>query len=88
MLVFPIWTSGSPAILKGFSDRVFLPDLSFHLQKGKAGQGLQNIKALASVTTCGGARRRSFLAGDRRASRSPARSASFRRPGAQLLRVL
>ncbi len=33
---FPMWWHGSPALLKGFIDRVFLPGVMFKFQKGKA----------------------------------------------------
>ncbi len=64
VLVFPVWNYGYPAILKGFFDRVFLPGVSFHLKDGKVGPGLQNITKLAAVTTYGGTRLKTFLAGD------------------------
>ncbi|MBI1172606.1 flavodoxin family protein [bacterium] len=64
VLVFPVWNYGYPAILKGFFDRVFLPGVSFHLEGGKVGPGLQNIRRLAAVTTYGGTRLKTFLAGD------------------------
>ena len=34
-IIFPIWWSLYPAILKGFIDRVFLPNFSFKYVKGK-----------------------------------------------------
>lgn len=64
VLVFPVWNFGYPAILKGFFDRVFLPDVSFRLEEGKVVGNLHNIKKLAAVTTYGGNRMRAFLAGD------------------------
>ena len=64
VLVFPVWNQGDPAILKGVFDRVFLPGVSFHLTEGRVGPGLQNIGKLATVTTSGGTRRKTFLAGD------------------------
>jgi NAD(P)H dehydrogenase (quinone) len=33
MLIYPIWWGSMPAVLKGFFDRVFLPDFAF--KKGK-----------------------------------------------------
>ncbi len=33
---FPMWWYGTPAILKGFIDRTFLPGVTFKYQKGKA----------------------------------------------------
>jgi putative NADPH-quinone reductase len=64
VLVFPVWNYGYPAILKGFFDRVFLPGVSFTLKDGKLGPSLHNIKRIAAVTTYGGDRLRTFLAGD------------------------
>ena len=64
IMVFPVWNYGYPAILKGFFDRVFLPGVSFELQNGGVQPALQNIRKLAAVTTYGGTRLRSFLAGD------------------------
>lgn len=34
--VFPMWWYGYPAILKGFIDRTFLPDIAFRPAKGNA----------------------------------------------------
>ncbi|MBI1418157.1 MAG: flavodoxin family protein [Limimaricola sp.] len=64
VLVFPVWNYGYPAILKGFFDRVFLPGVSFDLADGKLTPALLNIRKLAAVTTYGGTRWRTFLAGD------------------------
>lgn len=64
ILVFPVWNYGFPAILKGFVDRVFLPGVSFNLEGGKLKPNLMNIKRLAAVTSYGGSRLRTFLAGD------------------------
>lgn len=64
VMVFPVWNFGYPAILKGFLDRVFLPDVSFKLNDGKLSPGLTNIKKLAACTTYGGDRLRAFLNGD------------------------
>ena len=36
VLCFPTWNYGYPAILKGFFDRVFLPDVSFRMEIGRA----------------------------------------------------
>jgi putative NADPH-quinone reductase len=64
VMVFPVWNFGFPAILKGYLDRVFLPGVSFRLEDGKVVPNLTHIKRLAAVTTYGGTRARSFLAGD------------------------
>jgi len=64
VMVFPVWNFGYPAILKGFLDRVFLPDVSFKLQDGGVRPGLTNIKRLAACTTYGGTRLRAMTIGD------------------------
>lgn len=64
VMVFPVWNFGYPAILKGFLDRVFLPDVSFKLEDGRVRPGLTNIKRLAACTTYGGTRWRAIMNGD------------------------
>ncbi|MCA0043248.1 NAD(P)H-dependent oxidoreductase [Celeribacter litoreus] len=64
VMVFPVWNFGYPAILKGFLDRVFLPDVSFKLQDGGVRPGLTNIKKLYACTTYGGTRFRAMMNGD------------------------
>lgn len=64
VMVFPVWNFGYPAILKGFLDRVFLPDVSFRIQNGAVRPGLTNIKRLAACTTYGGTRLRAMMVGD------------------------
>jgi len=64
VLCHPIWNFGWPAILKGYFDRVFLPDVSFKLQDGQLSPGLTNIRKLATVTTYGSKRWRAMVLGD------------------------
>ena len=64
VLVFPVWNYGFPAILKGFFDRVFLSGVSFTLVDGRVKPNLMNIRKLAAITTYGGTRVKTFLAGD------------------------
>ncbi|TMV78769.1 NAD(P)H-dependent oxidoreductase [Thioclava sp. BHET1] len=64
VLVFPVWNYGYPAILKGYFDRVFLPGLSFRMENGKTVPALGHIRKLAAVTSYGGSRFKSTLAGD------------------------
>ncbi|AJE47769.1 NAD(P)H-dependent oxidoreductase [Celeribacter indicus] len=64
VMVFPVWNFGYPAILKGFLDRVFLPDVSFKLEGGGVRPGLTNIRKLYACTTYGGTRMRAWLNGD------------------------
>lgn len=64
VLCHPVWNFGWPAILKGYFDRVFLPDVSFVFQKNRLGPGLTNIKKLSTVTTYGSPRWRAAVLGD------------------------
>ncbi len=64
VVCFPVWNYGYPAILKGFFDRVFVPGLTFKMENGVAKPGILHISKVAAVTTYGGTRLRSFLAGD------------------------
>ncbi len=64
VLCHPVWNFGWPAILKGYFDRVFLPDVSFVLKDGKIGPGLTNIRKLTTVTTYGSKRWRAAVLGD------------------------
>lgn len=64
VIVYPVWNYGYPAILKGFFDRVFLPGVAFRMVDGQAAANLTQIRKLAVVTTYGGTRLRTFLAGD------------------------
>jgi putative NADPH-quinone reductase len=65
-LVFchPVWNFGWPAMLKGYIDRVFLPEVSFVFEKNRLGPGLTNIRKLATVTTYGSKRWRAAVLGD------------------------
>ncbi len=64
VLSYPTWNYGFPAILKGFFDRVFLPDVSFRMINGKATPSLHNIRKVAAVTTYGGSWFRALLMGN------------------------
>jgi len=64
VLSFPVWNYGFPAIMKGFLDRVFLPDVSFRMVNGKARPSLHTIRKVAAVTTYGGSRFRAALMGN------------------------
>ena len=64
ILCFPVWNFGYPAILKGYFDRVFLPGVSFDLERGTVVPRLTHIRKLAAVTTYGGSRLRATLVGD------------------------
>ncbi len=57
VFVFPTWTLGPPAILKGFFDRVMAPGVSFRLDDtGDLHPNLRHITRLAAIVTYGRAR--------------------------------
>jgi NAD(P)H dehydrogenase (quinone) len=64
VFVHPVWNFGFPAILKGYTDRVFLPGITFRIDQGKVRPAMTHIRHLACVTTYGANRLRAFLAGD------------------------
>lgn len=65
VLVFPVWNFGFPAMLKGFFDRVLLPDVSFEMTAdGAAKPKLGNITRLAAVCTYGADRLTAMVMGD------------------------
>jgi NAD(P)H dehydrogenase (quinone) len=53
VFVFPTWSFGLPAILKGWFDRVLIPGVSFTLHNGVARPALRNVKRIAAVSTYG-----------------------------------
>jgi putative NADPH-quinone reductase len=56
IFVYPTWWYGLPAVLKGWLDRVFLPDVAFMMpnsEKPTIGPGLTHITRLGVFTTCG-----------------------------------
>lgn len=56
IFVYPTWWYGLPAILKGWLDRVFLPDVAFLMpseERKTIHPGLQHITRLGVFTTCG-----------------------------------
>jgi putative NADPH-quinone reductase len=56
IFVYPTWWYALPAILKGWLDRVFLPDVAFLMPAGEnqtIRPGLTNITRLGVFTTCG-----------------------------------
>lgn len=59
IFVYPTWWYGLPAMLKGWLDRVLLPDVAFVMPRA-AGEsirpGLQHITRLGVFTTCGASR--------------------------------
>ena len=56
IFVYPTWWYGLPAILKGWLDRVLLPDVAFLMptpERKAIHPGLQHITRLGAFTTCG-----------------------------------
>jgi NAD(P)H dehydrogenase (quinone) len=56
VVCYPTWYYGAPAMLKGWLERVWLPDVAFVVprKKGeKAGGKLKNIKLFVGITTSG-----------------------------------
>jgi len=59
IFVYPTWWHGLPAMLKGWLDRVLLPDVAFIMPKGEGDNikpGLHHINRLGVFTTCGASR--------------------------------
>jgi NAD(P)H dehydrogenase (quinone) len=59
IFVYPTWWYGLPAILKGWLDRVMLPDVAFLMPDGvnrTIRPGLQHIGRMGVFTTCGASR--------------------------------
>lgn len=55
VMIFPIWWSDTPAMLKGWIDKVMLINSTWHLtEEGKLIGNLSNIKDLAVYTTTAG----------------------------------
>jgi len=50
--IFPMWWYGMPALLKGFIDRTFLPDVAFKSGNGKLPQKLLKGKSSRIIMTC------------------------------------
>jgi NAD(P)H dehydrogenase (quinone) len=55
VFVFPVWSHGMPAILKGYIDRVWVPGVAFNIVGGKSIPALQHIQHYAAVNTYGAA---------------------------------
>lgn len=50
--VFPIWWQGTPALLKGFIDRTFLPDIAYDMKNRKLPKKLFKGKSSRIIVTC------------------------------------
>lgn len=56
IFVYPTWWYGLPAMLKGWLDRVLLPEVAFHMPDAEnrtIRPGLRHITRLGVFTTCG-----------------------------------
>ena len=66
IFVYPTWWYGLPAMLKGWLDRVLLPEVAFHLPQADGQDirpGLTHIERLGVFTTCGASRWLTLLVG-------------------------
>ena len=66
IFVYPTWWYGLPAMLKGWLDRVLLPDVAFLMPDGvnkTIRPGLTHIDRLGVFTTCGASRWLTWLVG-------------------------
>lgn len=66
IFVYPTWWYGPPAMLKGWLDRVLLPDVAFlmpDVDNSTIRPALQHIKRLGVFTTCGASRWLTFFVG-------------------------
>lgn len=66
IFVYPTWWYGLPAMLKGWLDRVLLPEVAFEMPKAEGEtirRGLMHITGLGVFTTCGASRWLTLLVG-------------------------
>lgn len=65
VFVYPTWWYGLPAMLKGWLDRVWTPEITFEINKnsGVITPMMTHIKKLGVVTTCGAPRWWSYFVG-------------------------
>lgn len=66
IFVYPTWWYGLPAMLKGWLDRVFVPEIAFLMptpERKTIARGLPHITRLGVFTTCGASRWLTFLVG-------------------------
>lgn len=66
IFVYPTWWYGLPAMLKGWLDRVLLPDVAFLMPDGvnrTIRPGLTHVRRLGVFTTCGASRWLTWLVG-------------------------
>ncbi|MEL7215496.1 MAG: NAD(P)H-dependent oxidoreductase [Pseudomonadota bacterium] len=66
IFVYPTWWYGLPAMIKGWLDRVLLPDVAFSMPKAEGetiGSAMTHITRLGVFTTCGASRWLTALVG-------------------------
>ena len=66
IFVYPTWWYGLPAMLKGWLDRVMVPEVAFLMpspERKNIARGLDHITRLGVFTTCGASRWLTFLVG-------------------------
>lgn len=64
VFVYPTWWYGPPAMLKGWLERVLIPEVAFtNPAHGPIRPGLTHVRDLAVFTTCGASRRLTWLVG-------------------------
>lgn len=66
IFVYPTWWYGQPAVLKGWLDRVLLPEVAFLMPDAACSTirpGLTHITRLGAFTTCGASRWLTFFVG-------------------------
>jgi putative NADPH-quinone reductase len=66
IFVYPTWWYGLPAMLKGWLDRVFVPEIAFLMptpERKTIAPGLSHITRLGVFTTCGASRWLTFFVG-------------------------
>lgn len=66
VLVYPTWWSSQPAILKGWIDRIFMNEVAWKLEDGRAllSPNLKNIRHISVVTVHGGTRLLNWIEGE------------------------
>ncbi len=64
VLVFPVWHFGFPAILKGYIDRVCLPEVAYRFENGRMRGNLDRLKLVAAIATYGAPRIGAWWFGD------------------------
>ena len=66
IFIYPTWWYGQPAMLKGWLDRVFVPEVAFHMPASEGEDirpALTHIRQVAVFTTCGASRWLTWLMG-------------------------